>query len=101
MNPGDVFETFVRGESKLWFVVGRSGPIVKKIDEQSLSVLCWESKAKANRFLEEKLTPKTASGFTLQNLDFEEYIEPRQSVKWIEEKEKVKLEIFGREPKST
>lgn len=101
MNLDDEFNNFVRGESKLWFIVGRSGPIVKKIDEFSFSVLCWASEALARTFLTEKLSPKTATRFSVQNLNFDEYIELRQSVKWIEDKEKVKLELFGSVPKST
>lgn len=101
MNLEAEFNTFVRGESRLWFIVGRSGPVVKKIDDYSVSVLCWASEALASNFIAEKLSLTTAASFSVQNLNFEEYLELRQSVKWIEDKENVKLELFGIAPRST
>lgn len=86
--------TFAKGESKLHFVIGVSGFIMKELTNESATVYCWESETAAKKFIVAKFSEKQRTHYSVKHLNSTEFNDLRYTIKFLPEEAVVTLKFY-------
>ena len=94
MNTENELRKFSTGESRLHFVTGVSGLIMKKLDDCSATVFYWANAEAAEDFISTSFPGNQRQSYSVRSLNAKEFSELSQSIKWLPENAEVNIEFY-------